>query len=311
MHHLKLNIRITAILVVAVAAVLLAGSLGQPPRQTEAAFVDVNGVICGYLHDLTLDPIGAPPLVTIPFSGTTLARIDHNTATNDVTVTAVAYTDPTGTLTMPDCKTLQEAMPSGVVVPNTLVEVRPSVLATYDSGTNVIGGTNCQSDFTFGGFSMPGGTDVTLALTLSKNEPTVQSSGSFTFENIWLDADCTVASAGAPQLGTIVVQFDSLYMAGPTIGTAVDSSNWDKDGCSDWQELNPVKKDARGHDPFEAADCSGGVGGIAELAEAAGTPLAAPDSSGTSTSLIAGVLAAVAAGVVALGGAAWYTKRRL
>ena len=306
MHHLRLNVRIT-MLAVAVAAVLLAGGLAPAPRQAEASFPDVNGIICGFLHDLTLEPIGGT-LTPIPFSGTTLARIDHGPGTA-IKVTAVAYTDPTGTLTMPNCKTPQAPMPSGVVVPNTLVEVLPSVLATYDSGTNVIGGTNCQSDFTFGGFNMPGGTDVTLALTLSKNEPTVQSSGSFTFENKWLDAACSVPSLGPPQLGTIVVQFDALYMAGPTIGTAVDSSNWDKDGCSDWQELNPSKKEARGHDPFKSADC-GGVGGIAELAEAAGTPLAAPDSSGASAGLIAGVLAAVAAGVVALGGAAWYAKRR-
>ncbi len=52
------------------------------------------------------------------------------------------------------------------------------------------------------------------------------------------------------------------------------------------------------------------VGGIAELAEAAGTPLEAADSSGSSTGLIAGVVAAIAAGTVALGSAAWYTRRR-
>ena len=56
---------------------------------------------------------------------------------------------------------------------------------------------------------------------------------------------------------------------------------------------------------FEGLD----VGGIAELAEAAGSPLETPDASSTSAGLIAGVLAAVAAGVVALGGAAWYARK--
>ena len=56
-------------------------------------------------------------------------------------------------------------------------------------------------------------------------------------------------------------------------------------------------------------DC-GPVGGIAELPEIAGTPLEAAGSSGSNTGLIAGIVAAIAAGSVALGGAAWYARRR-
>ena len=48
------------------------------------------------------------------------------------------------------------------------------------------------------------------------------------------------------------------------------------------------------------------VGGIAELPEVAGAPLETGGSSGPS----AGMLAGVAASAVALGGAAWYTRRR-
>ena len=48
------------------------------------------------------------------------------------------------------------------------------------------------------------------------------------------------------------------------------------------------------------------VGGIAELPDAAGTPLETPGSSGPS----AGVVAAIAAGTVTFGGAAWYARRR-
>ena len=55
---------------------------------------------------------------------------------------------------------------------------------------------------------------------------------------------------------------------------------------------------------------SGPVGGIAELPEMAGTPLGAGDSSGRSAVPLAGAVAAVAAGAIALGGAAWYGRRQ-
>lgn len=306
MHHLRLNIRIT-MLAVAVAAVLVAGSLAPAPRQAEAgiAFTDVNGVICGYLHTLTLNT--AP----IPFSGTTLARIDHDLSDNTMTVTAVAYTDPTGTLDMPDCKTPQQSMPTSFedpnfgtvpVVPNVKFEERPSVFGTYNKNNKLLAST-CQADFTFGGFNMVDGTIVTLQLDISDNEPTVQSTGSFTFENIFTDGTCSVEGGGG--LGTLVVLFDALFLDGPDEPKSAFDSDWDKDGNLDWHELNPNLLIFT--DPFAGP----AVGGVAELAEAAGTPLDAPDSSGASTGLIAGVLAAVAAGVVALGGAAWYTKRRM
>ena len=51
------------------------------------------------------------------------------------------------------------------------------------------------------------------------------------------------------------------------------------------------------------------VGGLAELAEVAGAPLEAPDSSGTNTGVMAGIAAAI--GAVALVSAAWYARRRL
>ena len=238
MHHLKLNVRI-AMLAVAVATVLVAGSLAQPPRQAEAAFTDVNGVICGYLHDLTGAPVSLPN-----FHGTTLARIDHNTVTNTVIVTAVAYTNGTGALAMPDCKTAQASIPGGATAP-AAGETRPSVI-NLSYGSNKISGGSCQADFSFGGFDLPDGTLVSLQLDLSKDEPNTQSSGSFTFDNIYTDDTCS--TVGGDGVGTIVVLFDALYMAGPTISTAVDSSDWDKDGRSDWQELNPNIRPY--HDPF-------------------------------------------------------------
>lgn len=56
---------------------------------------------------------------------------------------------------------------------------------------------------------------------------------------------------------------------------------------------------------------SQGVGGIAELPEAARAPLEAPASSGADAGLLAGIIGgAVAAGSVALVGAAWYVRGR-
>ena len=52
------------------------------------------------------------------------------------------------------------------------------------------------------------------------------------------------------------------------------------------------------------------IGGVAELPEVTGTPLETTGSSGSSTGLLAGIVAAIAAGTVALGGAAWYARRR-
>jgi hypothetical protein len=56
---------------------------------------------------------------------------------------------------------------------------------------------------------------------------------------------------------------------------------------------------------------SSGVGGVAEPPEVAGPALQTGGSSRTSAGLLAGIAAAVAAGAVALGGAAWYLRKRL
>ena len=52
------------------------------------------------------------------------------------------------------------------------------------------------------------------------------------------------------------------------------------------------------------------VGGIAELAEVAGTPLDATASSGSSADVFAGVAVAVVVGAAGLGVAAWYARKR-
>ena len=54
----------------------------------------------------------------------------------------------------------------------------------------------------------------------------------------------------------------------------------------------------------------GTIGGVAELPDVAATPLEAGGSSGASVSFLAALAAGSTAGVIALGGAAWYAKRR-
>lgn len=53
-----------------------------------------------------------------------------------------------------------------------------------------------------------------------------------------------------------------------------------------------------------------GVGGIAEPPHVAGAPLEEPRSLGGNAGVLAGIAAAATAGAVALGGAAWYARRR-
>ncbi len=55
--------------------------------------------------------------------------------------------------------------------------------------------------------------------------------------------------------------------------------------------------------------CPLGVGGVAELPAAAETPLEAPRSSGSGAGALAGI-ASAAAGAIALGGGAWWARRR-
>ena len=55
---------------------------------------------------------------------------------------------------------------------------------------------------------------------------------------------------------------------------------------------------------------SAAVGGLAELPEVAGAPLAQPDSSGGRAVALAVVMAATVVGALSLAGAAWYARKR-
>lgn len=290
MHRLNLNAKLLSLLAAVVVAVVAAGSLG-PQRQAEAqAATDPTGVICGYLHNLS----GAPN-----FSGTTLARIEP-AGGGTFDLTAVAYTHLTDP-NMPDCTTPQAEVADfpGATAP-TGGEVRPSVTGLTFSAP-VLSGSSCQEAFTFAGATFTDWTRISVTLTIEK-APT-QSAGSFSFETLF--ADETTCINAAPQAPAVSVDFDALYQAGPGGDPSTFTSDWDKDGITDWAELDP--KLLACADPFKAGGC--GVGGVAEQPDVATTPLEAADSS-SNTGLIAAIAAAAAVAVAAVGGVAMFARRR-
>ena len=72
---------------------------------------------------------------------------------------------------------------------------------------------------------------------------------------------------------------------------------------------NPVFIDVDGNGVFDPLSAQA-VGGVSIDLDVEGLPLEAPDSSGRNVGLIAGIVAAIAVGVVTLSGAAWYGRRR-
>ena len=302
MHHIRLvlNIRLLA-LVAVTAAVLLAASVLAPPRQASAVepadYTDPTGVLCFQLFELDGNPLPGIGLVRIDnLGGDPPGDPDDN-----ITFSSFVYTG-TGT---PTCQPgeLQDSIP-----PSASSFGGEEVLAgTWDIETHTIVADVCQTDLNFGPVNFAFA-KVLVNFVLPPN-PTEKLIGTFGLAGPYTDDTCTVEE---------IVGFSSFpvdiisgpYLAGVPLGTANTDSNWDKDGGSDWQELAPDKQDRCGGDPFKAGDCAGSVGGVAELAEAVGTPLAAPDSSGSNTGLIAGIMAAITAGAVTLGGAAWYASRR-
>lgn len=95
----------------------------------------------------------------------------------------------------------------------------------------------------------------------------------------------------------------------PSTGSATISETEEADLLADLWYIN-----------YHTSKCSEGemrgqvtvvpVGGIAELPDVAGAPVATGESSGLSTAGLAGILAGATAGAMALGGVAWYARRR-
>lgn len=118
---------------------------------------------------------------------------------------------------------------------------------------------------------------------------------------------------GAPGVGPgpIEIDIENAAFKSPDAGSATITDLQKTDLLAgDWyinvHSTNSPGGEIRG----QVLQGGGGVGGVAELPEAAGAPLQATGSSGGNAGLIAGLIAAVVAGAVALGGAAWYVRRR-
>ena len=86
--------------------------------------------------------------------------------------------------------------------------------------------------------------------------------------------------------------------------------NLGEDGVSATAFTNPVFIDVDGNGVFDPLSAQA-VGGVSIDLDVDGLPLEAPGSSGRNAGLIAGIVAAIAAGAVTLGGAAWYGRRRV
>ena len=218
---------------------------------------------------------------------------------NDIAFTAVQYV-PAGSA---DCQNPGAANPPGLV-PQT--GARPAIPdAKYDAaGPNHLTGTVCQEDLNFGGTILPGWSKIEIDFTFEDPPMKTTDTGAFTLTTGVTPITCT---GGASLLIGIE---GGKWLDGPDASVSTFDSDWDGDGCLDWDELAPFSLD----DPFNPDDCKGAgvVGGVAEIVDPAAAPLGAEaSSSGTSAWLIAAVAAAAVAGATALGGAALFARRRI
>ena len=245
--------------------------------------------------------------------GIILARFDYvpgfdfdtdTIVVEDTAITAVPYV-PEAVAT---CQTLQ-SIPDQELTPQTAD--RPSLTGIWDNGTDTITGSTCALDTEFGPVTFIGYTKIEIDFDLTKGAKSIDGNA-FSFNNPpFTDDTCTTEDTGG--LGLIEVAVEGKFLDGPVDTTTTDEaiedfdSDWDKDGCTDWDELNP---NGSRLDPFNAADCAPGVGGIAELPAVAGTSPEAAALSDSNAGLIAAAAAATAAGALALGSAAQYARRR-
>ena len=283
----KIGIRIQLMALIAVAAaVLLAGSLGVT-RQAHANIDSPEGVLCFQLSGLA--------------TGIGLVRIDHNTVTDEITFSSQVYIkDPAGE-DVPTCQNPQDAVPSDAGPFPEVTAARPSLAGDWVDASDTITAVVCQPDLNFGPLDLAFA-EVDVNFPLVKDP--LKSGGTFTLRGPYTDDTCTVTDTGFIDVDVTVL--GAKFMDGPGTDPSTFTSDWDKDGVRDWDELEPGLPACS--DPFQTKNCEN-VGGVAELADVAATPLEAADSS-SNTGLIAAIAAAAAVAVAAVGGVAMFARRR-
>ena len=307
MRHVTFYIRLVAFVAAVVVAVAAVGSFAPGARQAYADdIIDPTGVFCA---DISVTLPG--PVVV---AGIILARFDYVPGFDfdpdvpgiqDTAISATAYA-PESSAT---CQVLQSELGAAFTAQSA---ARPSLAGAWDNVNDVVTGSTCAEDTEFGGITFEGFTKIEIDFQLTKDAKSIDTNA-FSFDNAFYDDD-TCTTTGGVGLGTIVVGVVGKYLDGP-VDAATDEaissfdSDWDKDGCLDWDELDPDPK-ALPLDPFNPDDCAKGVGGIAELPAVAGTALEA-GSSDSNAGLIAAAAAATAAGALAVGSAAQYARRRI
>lgn len=301
MRHIKLNIRLVTFLAAVVVAVVAAGSLAPGPRQAYADYTDPTGIFC---TDAT--PFGVDGIILIRFD----LNFDPDDGNpNDVAMSTVAYVPELSAT----CQDPQSPI-TAELVPQT--GNRPTFTADWNPVTHTITGESCAEDADFG-IVLPGWTRFVINFQFN-SDPSVKSQSPTSFEIHTLQipggdpegevGDTTCTDDDPPNVTQVIpVPTNGKYLDGPGGDPATFDSDWDKDGCTDWDELNP---NGSLLDPFNSADCAPGVGGIAELPAVAGTALEA-GSSDRNAGVIAAAAAATAAGALALSSVAWYARRRV
>ena len=288
MRHVELNIRLVTLLAAVAVAVVAVASLAPAPRQAAAGvgITSPEGILCFELTGLA--------------TGIGLVRIDHNTATDDVTFTSQVYIQTTGLV--PTCQSPQDPMPDDAVAFPAPDSTRTSLPGTWDNGSDTLLATLCQANLNFAGLEFE---FAKVTVNFALVTPPSKATGTFVLAGPYTDENCNVEDTG---FNTFNVDVEgALFLDGPDGDPSTFNSDVDKDGIRDWDELAAGLPSCS--DPFSDANC--GVGGIAELPAVAGTSPAAAASSDNSAGLIAAAAAATAAGALALGSAARYARRRI
>ena len=314
MHSLGLNVRLAALVLLIVGAVvaLFASGSGVSAQTT----LDVEGVYCIdlWFHGTTPPTKGQAHIGNLR-SAKVMIRIEpaKSLLANAWDITTVGYNaagDPIPTIppSADTCKVKADGNTLAPEVPPQDLDAgnRPQVqdvLLTAKPEGKALRWVSC-TDTAAGLEEVWVRTEWNLLL-----DPGQQTFGD---QANYLDVTPpTVTNPPGNDCGTNASPLYTVLEATPRVATkgapGAGADDWDGDGISDWDELAPGSGVDLTHtlDPFVAAS----VGGVAELPDAATAPLETAGSS-SNTGLIAAIAAVAAMAAIAVGGSAWYVQRR-